>query len=280
MTFAVIVTFNPEMELLKQQYQALKNQVDGIIYVDNKSETINIANLIESNDCIILNNEKNVGLAKAQNRGIRKAQEMSAEYVVLFDQDSIPPSNFVSSLTKCYFKYCCNGRVGLVGPAIRNLLTGSKYNEKGEIFTGLFKRRVEITDKTKVSYCIASGSFIPLSVIEDVGFMEEKLFIDGLDIEWCLRAISKGYEIIQTNQTYLAHCLGDGTDKRVESHSPIREYYIMRNSTWMIKRAYIPIGYRLRKVFTAFGRFCLSLKSFNMAYVKADIYGFYDGIKL
>ena len=68
MTFAVIVTFNPEMVLLKQQYQALKNQVDGIIYVDNKSETINMANLIESNDCIILNNEENVGLAKAQNQ--------------------------------------------------------------------------------------------------------------------------------------------------------------------------------------------------------------------
>lgn len=37
MTYAVIVTYNPEMDLLNSQYERLCNQVDGIVYVDNGS---------------------------------------------------------------------------------------------------------------------------------------------------------------------------------------------------------------------------------------------------
>ena len=49
---------------------------------------------------------------------------------------------------------------------------------------------------THPQYVITSGSFIPISIFNDVGFMREELFIDFVDIDWCLRARAKGYEIV------------------------------------------------------------------------------------
>jgi rhamnosyltransferase len=58
-------------------------------------------------------------------------------------------------------------------------------------------------------YVITSGSIIPIKVLDDVGLMREELFIDFVDIEWCLRAPQKGYEIVAINKVMIDHHLGD-----------------------------------------------------------------------
>lgn len=278
--YAIVVTYNPEKDLLLKQNTSLISQVDGIVYVDNNSNSTVFMKSLQGNENCFVHNDKNLGLAKAQNQGIGEARKKGADFVILFDQDSVPPVGFVDGLLKCYNENKRSNKIALVGPAIRNLVTGSKVDNKGVVFSGLSIKRVKVDKATEVSYCIASGSLIPIPVLDDVGVMEEKLFIDGLDLEWCLRAKNKGYKIYQTNNTYLDHCLGDGSKDRIMSHSPIREYYIMRNSVWMIKQNYFPIGYRLRRLFLPCGRLIQSLVGMKGSYIKADIKGIIDGIKL
>lgn len=280
MVIAIVVTYNPELDLLAKQHVALSSQVDGFVYVDNHSQELSFISQINDEKTEIIQNDSNLGLAKAQNQGIILARQKGADFVILFDQDSIPPVGFVASLQMCYGEQSKNYQVGLVGPAIRNMLKGSHENEPGSVFKGMSIKSIIVGNATEVSYCIASGSLIPMSVLDEVGGMEEKLFIDGLDLEWCLRARSKGYKIYQTSNTFLEHCLGDGTSRRIMSHSPIREYYIMRNAVWMIKRGNIPLGYRLRKLCLSIGRLLQSVSSFSGKYIKADLKGILDGLKL
>ena len=280
MVTAIIVTYNPEEDLLKRQNEALRGQVDETIYVDNHSTSTNLIDSFSGDNVTVIKNPDNFGLAKAQNQGIEQAKQDGADYVILFDQDSVPPNGFVDGLMRCYQEQRVKHKVALVGPAIRNMLKGSDENEPGVVFKGLSIKRIALRAETEVSYCIASGSLIPISVLEDVGGLEEKLFIDGLDLEWCLRARSKGYRIFQTSNTYLDHCLGDGSSNRILSHSPKREYYIMRNAVWMIKQGYISVGYRLRKLCLSAGRLLQSLLAFKWEYIKSDIKGIIDGIKL
>ena len=277
---AIIVTYNPDVDLLRRQNEELGGQVDFLIYVDNASQDTSLIDKLSSDRIIINKNDKNFGLAKAQNQGISIAQKIGVDFVVLFDQDSVPPVGFVEALTHCYNEQSRINKVGLVGPAIRNLTTKNRENEKGVLFRGLFVDTIYLDEATEVSYCIASGSLIPITVIEEVGGMEEKMFIDGLDVEWCLRAQSKGYKIFQTNSTYLEHCLGDGTKRRILSHSPQREYYIMRNAIWLSRQKYVPGGYRLRKALFSSGRLLQSLVNLKGSYIKADIEGIIDGIKI
>lgn len=278
--YAIIVTYNPDVELLQRQNFSLKEQADGIIYVDNHSESTEFLTSIKEENIHVIFNKENLGLAKAQNQGIKLACEQCSDFVILFDQDSVPPLGFVSGLLKCFKEQNQSEKVALVGPAIRDLLKESTENKKGVLFKGMSIHNVDVKNATEVSYCIASGSLIPIKVLDDVGLMEECLFIDGLDVEWCLRAKSKGYRIYQTANTFLDHCLGNGNTDRILSHSPRREYYIMRNSIWMIRQRHIPIGYRLRKAFLSIGRLMQSVSSLKYAYVKADLKGIIHGIKL
>lgn len=280
MVTAVIVTYNPEEDLLQRQKVSLAGQVDKIIYVDNNSESTKLIDSFSGDNETVIRNPINYGLAKAQNQGIECACQYGADFVLLFDQDSVPPSDFVECLMKCYENQTKIHHVALVGPAIRNMLRGSVENERGVIFKGMTIKKIPVENATEVTYCIASGSLIPMTALKEVGLMKEELFIDGLDIEWCLRARSNGYKIYQTNNTYLDHCLGDGSTDRIKSHSPIREYYIMRNSIWMIKQNYFPIGYRVRRLLLPCGRLMQSLVGMNSSYIKADINGIIDGIKL
>ncbi len=279
--FAIIVTFNPEKEDLKQQHQALYPQVAGFVYVDNNSDDSSFLSEISDDKTYVIRNQKNDGLASAQNKAIKKAKAEGADAVLLFDQDSIPSENMVEILEYSYVEASKSGKVATIGPAIFKANTSEKEKiSKGVKIHGFTIKRFKIGELSEVSYRIASGSLIPLRVIEDVGLIEEKLFIDGLDMEWCLRARSKGYKIFETNRAILNHCLGNGSVNRIKSHSPQREYYINRNSVWMIRQNHIPIGLKFRRLLFSAGRILQSLIQCDFKYAQKGIIGMIDGIKL
>mgnify|MGYP002888735411 CR=1 FL=1 len=60
----------------------------------------------------------------------------------------------------------------------------------------------------RVETIITSGSIIPVKVLQNVGLMDETLFIDYIDYEWCLRAIHKGYQIYLSDSK-MRHNMGD-----------------------------------------------------------------------
>lgn len=278
--WAVVVTYNPDESLLRDQFEAIRNQVDGIIYVDNHSRSTGFITSINSNNVVVVINSTNLGLAKAQNKGVEKARQEGAEFILLLDQDSIPSDFYVEKLLLCYKNASLVGNVALVGPVVGNKFLNNVSDNSGIIIRGIGIKKIPIGDMTEVSYCISSGSLIPMNVFLVVGGMAENLFIDGLDIEWCFRARHKGFVIFQTQAAVLSHCLGDGSSRRIRSHSPLREFYIMRNSIWMIKQSYIPLGYRIRKVFSSIGRILQSMACMDFSYLKAEIKGVASGICL
>ncbi len=65
--------------------------------------------------------------------------------------------------------------------------------------------------------------------------MEDSLFIDAVDSEYCWRIRHNGFLVIKNNDALLAHKLGDGKKKilgflYVGVPSPIRHYYQVRNT--------------------------------------------------
>lgn len=276
MVYAVIVTYNPDKELLHAQYTSLSTQVTKIVYVNNGSRCDEIPQTQKS---VILNNSSNVGLGKAQNQGINIALQENADFVILFDQDSIPPDNFVYRLMEIYEETKSHISVGLIAPAIINAYKHTNTIEQGILIKRGRLKRIPLDRITEVSYCIASGSLIPTYVFENVGMIQEDLFIDGMDLEWCLRAKHFGFSIIQTNSTTLLHRLGNGSDNRITSHSPNREYYIIRNSIWISRQNYIPLGYRLRKKITPIIRLVISISKRQWKYTRQQLKGLTDGYK-
>lgn len=266
MISSITVTYNPDVEILIKQLTRLINQVDQIIVVDNFSTNIReieekISSLTVGNLCNIklIPLEENVGLAKAQNIAIRQAKEEAFEYVILFDQDSVPTNNFVKGLYKGFTDLeKQGGKVAAVGP----FYVDPKANElyPATVYVGPFIKRVKpVNSPLEVTFIIASGSLISLKNLNEIGLMNEDFFIDYIDVEWCLRAKAIGYKLYMLPNVTMTHSIGDKRvnffGRSISVHTPLRRYYLIRNSFIIIRLGYIPFGYKVRELCFNFFRF-------------------------
>ena len=90
---------------------------------------------------------------------------------------------------------------------------------------------------------ITSGSLYNLSVFREVGSFEDDFFIDYVDLEYCLHALSLGYKILVACGALLVHSLGKREERRFfwrkeypRFHSPDRWYYQSRNRILILKK--------------------------------------------
>ena len=251
--YAVIVTYNPDIASFSEVIRGLLGQVDRIIIVDNNSKNIlEIEGIIRGTQVELIKFSENKGIAAAQNKGICYADSRQAKYILLMDQDTILPKGAVGAL----YKECTNLerkglRVGAIGSDYRDTHDG-KLNTIWKANGRKLKKQEVVSgdaDILEADFVIASGSLIPISTLKEVGLMEDDLFIDLVDIEWGLRAKSCGYQSYQSSTHIMTHTLGAGRlnvfGKTVSLHSPIRNYYSIRNSILLTRRKYIGTAWRI-----------------------------------
>lgn len=254
---AIVVTFNPERDVLMSEFALLVPQVDKIWLVDNasgQSLAAWVSCLGWAGKLELVQMPANLGLGAAQNAGIQLARAAGATHVLILDQDSQPMPDMVDRLLAASNQLQSAGvPVAAVAPVYADSATGPA---SGFVRLGWldFKKQTVLPDQDVVEadFVISSGSLIPVSVLDDVGPMDESLFIDHVDTEWCLRAKSKGYKLFGVPAARMVHTLGDRRTRiwflrwrNVPYHSPFRYYYIFRNSLLLQKRDYIPMKWRV-----------------------------------
>lgn len=245
-TIAIIVTYNPNQQNLTNLVHKSAAYVDLVLVVDNGSPAP-IGAWLEGAGSKVLLIElcENFGIARAQNIGIERARTLGTDYVVLFDQDSDPESDTLTSLF--------NALSSLLMQKIQVACVGPRYVDKRQNNPTPFVRVEGLslvrttcnshTDLVPVDHLIASGSVIPLKTLDIVGGMREELFIDYVDLEWCERAKSMGYQTYGVCAAKMEHALGDepisfmGT--AYPARSPLRHYYMFRNAIWMYRQNYV-----------------------------------------
>ena len=196
----------------------------------------------------------NAGIAAAQNQGIALARARNASHVLFLDQDSMPQAGMVLALKDTLDRQRQDGqRVACVGPRTR--FPGSAELSNFTTLGWLGLRRQICRDAASAVECdtlISSGTLVPIEVIDAVGGMDEGLFIDLVDTDWCMRARAKGYRVFGACSAVLEHRLGEtrkrlwaGRWRQVPRHQPFRYYYIFRNTLLLSRRNYVPLKWVL-----------------------------------
>lgn len=262
---AVLVTYHPNPDTLARALRSLCPQVDLLQIVDNTpfdlaaSAIAEAVNSVEQAKVTVRKLGSNRGIAHAQNVGIKCAQESGYEFVILSDQDTIFPSDCVKVLVGAIEHLEQQGaKVAAIGPSYVN----SHSADQRPIFLGFgrgWTSKIQgDSGCVEVSGVISSGKLIHLSALQEIGLMNEDLFIDWVDFEWCWRAIASGYKIFGCFDTVLEHQLGDDSVRigraSFSVRSPIRSYYIARNGIFLAMRskalpamAAIAVGYKAIK---------------------------------
>jgi rhamnosyltransferase len=173
---------------------------------------------------------------------------------LFLDDDSLPNPNMVSQLVLAWQQLLARGqvRVGALG-SVYLQPEGGQWKGFVRIRWNGFKRCTSTDPQSIVpaDFLIASGTLVPIAVFDQVGGMDEGLFIDHVDTEWCLRAASQRFELFGVCAAKMHHTLGTKRQKvwwfgtrMVSHHSPLRYFYMFRNSMLIYRRAHIPFTWK------------------------------------
>lgn len=220
MVAAGIVTYNPDIKKLKENYIKYLKDVDKLYIFDNGSNNYDeIRRLFDTERKVLLiEGKKNYGIAYGLNVIMNSAQNDGIDWVLTMDQDSICQDNILHELMPF-----CKKKIGIIHPRVF---------EKGGT-RGCDKREKLIEN---IDFCITAGSLTNVEAWNNSGKFDEWMFIDIVDFEFCAKLRECGYKIIQVNNATLTQEVGKLKEiiigKRhiyVRNHLAIRKYYYARN---------------------------------------------------
>ena len=209
---AVVILYNPTSDVLTN-IETYKNYVDYVICVDN---TNNDNFKTYCSDYTYIPLYENKGIATALNIGVKKAEFYACDSVLTMDQDS----SFANNIIGIY----------------RTYLKSLSKDVKMLVPSYIFSRAKNVEKDQFITFAMQSAALIEISVFHEIGYFEEKLFIDVVDYEFCLRLISRKYRILQIAKAKLNHSPAHTKDFSVFGFkfaygydSCVRYYYQARN---------------------------------------------------
>ena len=245
---AVVVVFGPD-DRFRKLLLSLVEQANKVWVIDNQpnyafDKYLKGHKPCHRNNITLIENKKNVGLAAAQNQGIKLALEDGVDWVLLLDQDSILDKDFVKNMLKAGHKYKNKKNIGFLTPR-HEFDDGSPsvptYSKGLFLRPKRYHMDLDEIDDT-ILFGMASGSFIPRHTLEEVGLMREEFWIDYIDYEFSFRVRERGYRIIGVGGARLNHRLGVKNQLKIlgkvfsfQVHPASRRYTIYRNRIAVIK---------------------------------------------
>lgn len=228
----MIVSYNSGSAILKT-IDAILPQVAGLLIVDNGSgeETRRHLLYAASLHKVVVHAEPiNLGVAAALNRGVEYARSNGYEWLLTMDQDSIAGPRMVETLLACRESHYAGDQaaVSLSPSIVDSHCLGMAQN-----------RKTHQRNEAKL-VVITSGHLVKLSAYDKIGTYDERMFIDSVDFEFCLRLKAAGLKTIRCYDAKLYHSVGAkqsfkllGWQITFTTHSPIRRYYIVRNHVYI-----------------------------------------------
>lgn len=237
---AVVVLYNAKDDVVEN----IKTYIDYLetLYVIDNSDKVDhlLVDKINriSSKCIYIDNQGNKGIAYALNLGATLAIGNNANWLLTMDQDT----SFVDSDCKTLIDIAFNindDKIAIIAPL--------HYINENKVYD--FYDTITMT----------SGNIINLEIFEKLKGFDNNLFIDSVDIDYCLKIYENGYLIKRVPNIILNHNLGDTKMYKIfgktfypTNHNYIRRYYITRNRLYVwskYKKSY-PDYIKFEKVLT------------------------------
>lgn len=227
LVYAVIVCFNPDLELLSNNVRSIIAQVNNVVVVDNGS--MNYEQYTEKLKTIgniqYIRLEKNEGIAYALNVGLDYCNG-KCKWFISLDQDSCAAPDMVEKLLEI-----AEPNDSIVAPLI---IDRNSVEENGVDYSHL-----------NALTAITSGCLNNVAILKSVGGYNSDYFIDCVDHELCLRLTQSGYPIKHSKYAILYHAVGNIVTHRIlglkfisTNHSPLRYYFQFRNRIITCKKYY------------------------------------------
>jgi GT2 family glycosyltransferase len=240
----VTVTYNSQ-EVLQEFLGSLAPQTykNFVVYiVDNASrdQTLEMARKWTALPVVVLANTENLGVAEGNNQGIRSALKDGCECVLLLNNDTVFPADFVAHLYAGLDRYKCD------------MTTARMYYHQspnvlwcaGGHFQPWLGYRIQHDGENKkdvgqynqprcVSYTPTCCLLVRRSVFDRVGLMDSRYFVYSDDVDFLYRCLKQGASLWYVPDARLWHKVGSLTGGAI-SNFVLR--YIARNRVYFLRK--------------------------------------------
>ncbi|MDP3075373.1 glycosyltransferase family 2 protein [Bradyrhizobium sp.] len=280
--YCIIVGYRPEVVQLFDLCARVEEDGIKVIVVDNsEAPTLDPGALPAG--CTLITIGYNSGIAHAQNVGVAAALTAGATVLVFFDQDQKIGPGFGRSLIAAVSE----GSAEIVSPLSVDEATNmplpslriSRFGWSTPVHSA------DSADRYPVDMVISSGTAATRQVFETAGTFDDGLFIDLVDVEWCLRCRARQIPIYVVPSLVMRHSVGlrhfrFGT-LTISVHSPMRCYYQIRNGFLLFRKPHIPLIFALKQlVATLLSRMILLFfVEDRLSYLKSYLFAVRDGLK-
>ena len=238
--FVIVVNWqkpNMTIELIEN----LKNQTHQTtpILVDTGSQDNSIELISNySFDGIKIFSDFNGGFGYGCNLGIKKAIAENADYIWFLNNDALPEKDCLQLLVEESISHNNNGLVGaklidnskLLPPHFGHYL--NPFTFKSQCITcedGLNK---------KYKWLTLASSLVPVNIVKEVGFFDEKYFMYWEDADYCMRLHNAGYKLHLAEKALTHHVTGTSSNQIKDKAI---EWYLVSSFLWIRKHFKFPI---------------------------------------
>jgi GT2 family glycosyltransferase len=204
-------------------------------------------------EAALVRSEQNTGATGGNNLGIAEALRLGADYVLLLNNDTILDPGMVEAMVA---EAEARPDAGALCPLIyyheppdRIWYAGASFDPgKGYYrrMTGYGERDTgkHSSEVREVGALSTTAVLVPRSVLEEVGPLDDSLFVHIEDLEWSVRIRRAGYRIYCVPRARMWHKISAGSGGE---HSPTIAYYATRN-TLAVSERHAPLsGVRARR---------------------------------
>lgn len=222
---------------MKTLFQSNRHVTQNVIIVDNGSQDGKLSEHKKEFPFInLIQNEMNVGFAKAVNQGLKMA---TSRYVLLLNPDTAIKHNAIGKLISFMER---NYEVGIAGAQLLNE-DGSKQNSIAnfpslatELLSKSLLRRLfpkkfpgkerEYSEPIEVDSVIGACMMVRREAIEQIGLLDEDYFLFFEETDLCYRIKKAGWKVYHVPQAEVIHFQGKSVEKGKERAKV--EYYRSR----------------------------------------------------
>ncbi len=246
--YAVTLNWN-SYDNVAQCIQNLKTsdqKIEKIVIVDNGSDDGSckkLASEYKRDDHVrLIENSRNEGFGNAVNKGMELAISEGATHVFLLNNDAIIDK---SCLTVLLTSMDGHENVGAASPTVfykeepKRIWHGAGYFNYVRANIVVPEKNKMITEPLgqprEVTFLSGCALLLRARMLANIGLFDRDYFFYGEDVEFSLRAIRKGYNLLYVPRAFAWHQIGNIATSR---SSPYVLYHRARSSTIFIRKSF------------------------------------------
>lgn len=242
-----VTLFRPDPDQVARVRAQAGSGFAAVIAFDNGGLAAEAAERLARAGVTLLSAGTNLGIAEALNRIAGAARDAGADTLLLLDQDSEPPADLAVTLLAALDRLRGAGcPVAVVGPA-----PAPAAGHKPPAYPP--RPGAPARDGlAPVQFLATSGSLIDLAAFAQVGPFRADFFIDGVELEWCFRAWSRGHGCYLARDAAIPHRVGGGVIRACGVTMPRQPLFRMatylRNAVYAWRLPHVPRRWKLAQL--------------------------------